>query len=496
MAIDDAELLAAVVRNRDSESFKALMQRHMGFVYAAALRQSWNRAGADDITQAVFLLLWQRAGSIGAGVPIKAWLFKATRYVAANARRAEGRRTIHEREAAVMRTENISPAVAAEISPVLDDALASLPERDRRAVLLRYFEDQPLAMVGTSLGVSEEAAKKRVSRAVGKLKRFFARRGVDAGLEILPGVLASHATRACPAQLMQSVLQLASGGAAQGPAVSLAKGASKMVFRNRMKIVVVKCLVVMGCAGAVAAAVMTEDSGTSTPAPIVVAQAQTDSSAATEAEDPDYQACRGVLQGIIDAYQQNDEQKLQSLFYADPEIGGNFMSDLEIATEADLAAFRLRKAALGRFGPLAMDLNTRTSYLESYMLDVLARSGPGDLTVQNDSASLVPPAGVPGVWPSSPVWFRQVGDVWKLDVGQCIKISHKVARREPVAGETEDQVYAAYVRELVGKFNAISDGIDQGRIRDLVEAQGDVDRIFADMQGEYVRGATIRILPR
>ena len=168
MPLSDAELLAVLTQKRDSELFRQLMQRHIDFVYAAAVRQSSDQAAAHDITQAAFLLLWQRLGKLKPGTVITGWLFNATRYVAANARRAEARRAIHERKAAAMRPEKMEPEAIPDLSPVLDDALAKLSENDRRAVLLRYFDNQSASEVAATLGITEDAAKKRVCAGDGK----------------------------------------------------------------------------------------------------------------------------------------------------------------------------------------------------------------------------------------------------------------------------------------------------------------------------------------
>src|SRR5580700_6417548 len=101
----DSELLAAYASARDPQAFGNLVQRHIDFVYASALRQLRDRQLAEDVVQAVFLLLAQKATKIKPGTFIKGWLFNATRYVASNVRRAEVRRKVREREAAVMRCE-------------------------------------------------------------------------------------------------------------------------------------------------------------------------------------------------------------------------------------------------------------------------------------------------------------------------------------------------------------------------------------------------------
>src|SRR5690606_6674927 len=115
--------------------------RHVHGVYGAARRQCAQEA--DDITQAVFLLLWQRAPHLRVDGGLAGWLHRATRYCCANARRSLARRRRHEREAAMRRTSEATDASSTgDLLPALDAAVASLPARYREAVLLRYLRSE------------------------------------------------------------------------------------------------------------------------------------------------------------------------------------------------------------------------------------------------------------------------------------------------------------------------------------------------------------------
>jgi len=88
-----------------------------------------------------------------------------------------------------------------QLRPVLDDAMGELSAPDRNAILLRYFKNQDFQAVGLALGVSDTGAQKRVSRAVERLREFFAKRGVTVGASGLVGVISANAVQAAPAGL-------------------------------------------------------------------------------------------------------------------------------------------------------------------------------------------------------------------------------------------------------------------------------------------------------
>src|SRR5207248_1868811 len=126
----DDRLLRAYVAEHDRDAIEQLVRRHIGFVYACAVRQVREAHLAEDVTQAVFILLASKAGSIKEGVVLRSWLFSAARYAAANAMKMQTRRRYHERQAAALRREVVAPGVASaprdRIQPLLDEAIAHL----------------------------------------------------------------------------------------------------------------------------------------------------------------------------------------------------------------------------------------------------------------------------------------------------------------------------------------------------------------------------------
>ena len=198
--MDDYELLQAYAARRAEDAFNALTERYMGLVYSAAVRQTGNPQAAEDVAQAVFLTLARKAGSISRKVVLAGWLLRTTRYAAANARRLEQRRQYYEREAMESQVQLSENDLAWQrVAPLLDDAVDGLAEKDRDALVLRFFEGLPLRAVAERLAVSEDGAQKRVSRALEKLRLFFERRGRAVSSAALAAAIGANAVQSAPA---------------------------------------------------------------------------------------------------------------------------------------------------------------------------------------------------------------------------------------------------------------------------------------------------------
>src|SRR6266487_2891013 len=197
--MDDWDLLQAYAQNGSESAFQRLVERYVDQVYSMALRQVRDPHLAQDVTQAVFLIVVRKAASLPRRTLLAGWLFKATRHVARTALRGERRRKEREKQAMASTLMNPEPEPAsAQVEAHLDDALASLRESDRNALLLRYFQQRTVPDVATSLGTSEEAAQKRIERAVEKLRRYFGRRGVAVPSVTLMGVVSAQAVQPAP----------------------------------------------------------------------------------------------------------------------------------------------------------------------------------------------------------------------------------------------------------------------------------------------------------
>ena len=214
----DWELLQDYAVRRLEAAFRVLTDRHLNLVYFTALRQVNDPPLAEEICQTVFILLARKAGNLKRGVVLAGWLFRTTLFVAARARRAEERRRRREHEAFEMQQLTTPDPAWPRLAPMLVEALAKLPETDRNALLLRFFEDKSHKETGAALGLNEEAARKRVDRALEKLRGVFAGLGFKVSAAVLVSTLTAHAVKAAPAGLAGSVAAAACAGGTAVPA--------------------------------------------------------------------------------------------------------------------------------------------------------------------------------------------------------------------------------------------------------------------------------------
>lgn len=214
---EDIELLREYVRSRSEEAFATLVSRHINLVYSVALRHVANRHQAEEISQAVFMILARKAGSFRKGTVLSGWLYHTARLTAANYVRSESRRAHREQETYMQSLSDAPEADPwAQVAPWLDAAMAELNEKDRNAIVLRFFDSKSFQEVGVSLGTNEGAAKMRVNRAVEKLRKLLAHKGVALSAAILCGAVSAHSVQAAPIGLAATV----SASVLQGATVS------------------------------------------------------------------------------------------------------------------------------------------------------------------------------------------------------------------------------------------------------------------------------------
>jgi RNA polymerase sigma factor (sigma-70 family) len=235
--MNDQQLLARFITDPTGNAFAELVRRNADLVYSSARRQLGDAHLAEDVTQAVFFLLTRKAAKVKGSLP--GWLITATCYACRDARKIAARRRRHERQAAQMRPEQsqISQESTWEnYSPMLDDAIKRLSPADRDAVVLRYLRGMSHREVGESIGVSEEAARKRVERGLDRLRTSLAAAAPMPSAAILALQLSANGTQIAPANLVTAIS--ASGGStiSGSAATSIARQAGHAMTFAKMKI--------------------------------------------------------------------------------------------------------------------------------------------------------------------------------------------------------------------------------------------------------------------
>jgi len=246
--IPDIDLLRQYIRENSDEAFAALVTRHVNLVYSAALRKTGNPAAAEEITQAVFVILAKKANRLAEHTALSGWLYQTARLTAANFLRTEIRRARREQEASMQSLSNETESeLWPQIVPLLEDAMGQLPEKDRNALALRFFEGKSFQEIGAAFDATENAAKKRVSYALEKLRKYFSKHGVTSTTDAIAGAISANSIQAAPVTLagMATAVALAKGATASASTLTLIKGALKIMAWTKMQTSIVVGAVIL-----------------------------------------------------------------------------------------------------------------------------------------------------------------------------------------------------------------------------------------------------------
>jgi RNA polymerase sigma factor (sigma-70 family) len=232
----DQELIARYVRDGSQDALGELVRRHIDMVHSAATQHAGDAALADDITQAVFLLLMRRAKSLHPDTILAGWLYKAAWHVAREMRRQNYRRQHRERETLPMTsvTQPDAAAISGEQRAAIQETIARLPAADRSAIVLHYLEGRPTAEIAIALATSDTAVRTRLTRARERLRTLLRRGGIALSAGALAAVLEASKVQAAPPAVLQKVLSLALGTAPAASVQSLVLGVIQLTARTKM----------------------------------------------------------------------------------------------------------------------------------------------------------------------------------------------------------------------------------------------------------------------
>ncbi len=330
MASDDMMLVREFAANDSEEAFATLVSRHLNLVYSVALRQTRDAHLAEEITQAVFIILARKANTLSPKTILSGWLCRTAHYASDNLLKIQRRRQHRDQEAHMqsLGEESESQAAWIQIAPLLDTALAQLGETDRATVVLRFYERRNFNDIGLALGKSEEAAKKRLNRAVEKLRIFFKKRGITLSAAAMAAAVSANSVQAAPIGLATSVtIAAVKGTAVTTSTLTLIKTTLKIMAWTKLKTAVV--------VGAVALLVV----GTGS---MIRQSAKTPVKAVSESDKPSlfvfagYATPEATLQSFLWALSTGDLEKIQRT--CTPEQAERFKNNMAGKSDAEVRA--------------------------------------------------------------------------------------------------------------------------------------------------------------
>ena len=254
--VNDMALLREYVGSGSDSAFAEIVHRHINLVYSVALRFTDNGEDAQDVTQAVFVILARKAARLRPKTVLTGWLYETTRFTAMNFLTRQSRRQAREQDAYMQSTLNNAETegVWRQLAPLLEDAMSRLSEKERTLVALRFFENKSAAETAALTGMNEWAARKRVERTLEKLRAYFSKRGIPSTAVTIAAAISANSVHAAPAALAQTAtaVALAKGATASASTLTLAKGALKVMAWTHAQTAAVIGTVVLFAAGTAA----------------------------------------------------------------------------------------------------------------------------------------------------------------------------------------------------------------------------------------------------
>jgi RNA polymerase sigma factor (sigma-70 family) len=217
----------------NEEAFASLVQKYYCLVYGTACRQVSDSHLAEDVTQCVFLLFARKAKAMSSDTAIGGWFLRTVRFVARDVARKRRRwRQLEEEDL----MENIEMPTLNPTGPLfsLEEAILALSAKEQICVLAKYYEGKNFKEIALDQDISEDAAQKRVSRALDKMRDFFQRRGFRVSTAAIPAIFSAGFLASAREAVAQTgvVLAAVKGNAVSDGAAALAAEATRVLTRK------------------------------------------------------------------------------------------------------------------------------------------------------------------------------------------------------------------------------------------------------------------------
>jgi RNA polymerase sigma factor (sigma-70 family) len=490
--MDDAGLLHAFLEDRSGplgqQAFRALVDRHITMVYSVCRRQLRDDHWAEDVTQAVFILLSKKAADLPPSVVLGGWLYKPAVYACSNARQLQRTRSYHESRVKPMNDDPAdNPVERAEMEGLLDEALMQLSEPQREVLVLRFFENKPLTEIAKLRGDTLYATEKAHQTGLDKLRKFLARRGVTATAALVVALLAQQTVQAAPAGLAAVCTAASVGGA------TASAGATALVTRMinhwiRMKVFAGATLAA-GCALLVTtlvAAAALAPTGATHPVkapPVAIAVP----ALSPEQEAAEIAGLQATLRLLEHSLRTMDQEALAQVVTFSNLRQARHWDAMSRVFQAD---FRLKQVAAEKFGPDAHALTAIPTFGER-LDDVLPQVVPETCRwrVQPQAAVLhfayrdgARAGGSLYFVRDTPTPLPQPGGGWKLDAGRSLDIVlegiNGIGARRALDTLTDAQQDATLARlaRLEQAFRDVGASIETGALREIAAARAELEQ--------------------
>lgn len=415
--MNDWQLLAEYTERRAQDAFRELVRRHLPLVIGVCRRRLRDPAAAEDVAQAVFLLLARRPPKRRGEAELGGWLFKTAHYACKNALRSKMTRDRHESSAAVERAEAMAKPVAidSQSAEMLDNAMSELPPADRDVLMLRFHSALDIPEVAAHLNLPSNTVAKRISRALDKVRKFFERNGAQFSVPIATQQLAALSKSHLTVETIARVADVAmSNVAATSQVAQIYERMIQMIRKAQMRVAatITAAALVIGGGGAVSVFALLRDQ---TPPIVASAAVEPGKSNVSGLEERsiDARTPMQILEAFAKATRAGDAKTMRSLVHAGDAMRQRLLDAACNYAEASVA---LRKAVAKEFGePAAQALAAGNfSPLDSFASFIEQAAGKMEPKIDGDVAIFAPP----GTSPEEAFYLERIEGEWKISAAK------------------------------------------------------------------------------